>query len=111
MIILLETFVMDKLKSILMLSHKNDYIGEGVSQLEHFILAAQYAEDEHPNDNQLIVAAFLHDIGHQPDCDGKDRMVDENGQILGIQNHETVGENYLRKMGFPERVCNLVGIN
>jgi putative nucleotidyltransferase with HDIG domain len=100
---------MDKLISILKFSHENNYIGENVSQLEHFILAAQYAEDEYPLDTELIVAAFLHDIGHQPDCHGKDTMVDENGQTLGIHGHEIIGENYLRTMGFPERVCKLVG--
>ena len=100
---------MDKLINILKLFHENNYIGEDVSQLEHFVLAAQYAEDEYPSDKELIVAAFLHDIGHQPDCHGKDTMVDENGQNLGVQNHETIGENYLRDMGFSERVCKLVG--
>lgn len=100
---------MDKLISILECSHRNNYIGEDVSQLEHSILAAQYAEDEYPSDTELIVAAFLHDIGHQPDCYGKDMMIDENGQSLGIHDHEIIGENYLRTMGFPERVCKLVG--
>ena len=41
----------------------DDYIGEPVSQLEHTGQSAQLAERE-GYDEQVILAAFLHDIGH-----------------------------------------------
>ncbi|MFN8688471.1 MAG: phosphohydrolase, partial [Cyclobacteriaceae bacterium] len=40
-----------------------DYIGEPVSQLEHMSQSAQLAIDE-GYDDETILAAFFHDIGH-----------------------------------------------
>ena len=40
-----------------------DYIGEPVSQLEHMSQAALLAEEE-GYDDEVILAAFFHDIGH-----------------------------------------------
>jgi HD superfamily phosphodiesterase len=41
-----------------------DYIGEPVSVLDHSLQAAALARDRHPLDQDLIIAALLHDIGH-----------------------------------------------
>lgn len=32
-----------------------------------------------------------------------------NGTNLGRTSHETIGETYLRNLGFPDKVCVLVG--
>ena len=40
-----------------------DYIGEPVSQLEHMSQAAALAEEE-GYDDEVVLAAFFHDIGH-----------------------------------------------
>ncbi|MEO6639264.1 MAG: phosphohydrolase, partial [Ginsengibacter sp.] len=40
-----------------------DYIGEPVSQIEHMCQCAQLAEKE-DYDEEVILAAFFHDIGH-----------------------------------------------
>jgi predicted HD phosphohydrolase len=40
-----------------------DYIGEPVSQLEHMCQAAELAEEE-GYDDEVVLAAFFHDIGH-----------------------------------------------
>ncbi|HEY9196248.1 MAG TPA: phosphohydrolase, partial [Mucilaginibacter sp.] len=40
-----------------------DYIGEPVSQLEHMSQAAALAQAE-GQDDEVILAAFFHDIGH-----------------------------------------------
>src|ERR1700754_308115 len=40
-----------------------EYAGEKVSQLEHMMQAAQLAEEE-GYDEEVVLAAFLHDIGH-----------------------------------------------
>jgi len=41
----------------------NEYAGEKVTQLEHMAQAAQLAEEQ-GFDEEVILAAFLHDIGH-----------------------------------------------
>lgn len=80
-----------------------DYIGEPVSQLEHMSQAAQLAIQE-GFDDEVILAAFFHDIGHL--CDAKNATNDMGG--YGIRQHEKVGADYLREKGFPERVALLV---
>ncbi|MGY4535261.1 phosphonate degradation associated HDIG domain protein [Pseudomonas sp. TE3786] len=80
-----------------------DYIGEAISQLEHMAQAAKLAEQEGADD-ELVLAAFLHDVGHfcQP-LQTHTRMA-ENGR----QGHEQVGAHWLRSLGFPQRLCDLV---
>ena len=79
-----------------------DYIGEPVSQLEHMsqsaILAAQQGFDE-----EVILAAFFHDIGHFLSSTQTQSM-----DGYGVMSHEKVGADYLRSKGFPERVAKLV---
>jgi 2-amino-1-hydroxyethylphosphonate dioxygenase (glycine-forming) len=81
----------------------NDYIGEPVSQVEHMSQAAQLAIDE-GFDDEVVLAAFFHDIGHL--CVAKNSENDLNG--FGIKNHEKVGADFLRELGFSERVTSLV---
>ena len=80
-----------------------DYIGEPVSQLEHMSQAAALAEAE-GCDDEVILAAFFHDIGHLCDDEGEAESMDGMGNV----DHEILGSNYLRKMGFSERVSALV---
>jgi phosphonate degradation associated HDIG domain protein len=80
-----------------------DYIGEPVSQLEHMSQAAQLAMLEGADD-EVVLAAFFHDIGHL--CVAKNAANDMGG--YGIKQHEKVGADYLRKKGFPERIALLV---
>jgi phosphonate degradation associated HDIG domain protein len=80
-----------------------DYIGEPVSQIEHMGQAAQLAMAE-GYDDEVTLAAFFHDIGHL--CVAKMETNDLNG--LGIRNHERVGADYLRTLGFPEKIAALV---
>ena len=41
----------------------NEYAGEKISQLEHMVQAAQLAKQA-GYDDEIVLAAFLHDIGH-----------------------------------------------
>ncbi|UVJ43815.1 HD domain-containing protein [Pseudomonas sp. LS1212] len=78
-----------------------DYIGEPVSQLEHMSQAAQLALAE-GYDDEVVLAAFFHDIGHI--CES-----DEGGMGgYGVVSHERVGADYLRRCGFSERMVRLV---
>lgn len=81
----------------------DDYIGESVSQIEHASQGAQLAEKE-GFDDEVILAAFFHDIGHI--CAKKDPKNDMGG--YGMLRHERVGANYLRKRGFSEKIAKLI---
>lgn len=80
-----------------------DYIGEPVSQLEHMSQSAQLAMEE-GYDDEVVLAAFFHDIGHI--CVMQNEANNMGG--FGIKSHEKIGADYLRSMGFPERVSKLV---
>ncbi|PYI10306.1 hypothetical protein BO78DRAFT_455209 [Aspergillus sclerotiicarbonarius CBS 121057] len=96
---------------------QGDYIGESISQLEHCLQAAHQAQKaDAPQD--LILAALLHDIGQIIPLDSTKeiRMNLKNsstGDGTGTENvgrigHETIGAEYLRSLGFSDRVCRLV---
>lgn len=78
-----------------------DYIGEPVSQIEHMSQAAQLAMAE-GFDDEVVLAAFFHDIGHLCGQGG------ENMDGYGIVSHERLGADYLRRAGFSERMAKLV---
>ena len=78
-----------------------DYIGEPVSQIEHMSQAAQLAMAEGVDD-EVILAAFFHDIGHLCGQGG------ENMGGYGVVSHERLGADYLRRAGFSERLARLV---
>ncbi len=78
-----------------------DYIGEPVSQIEHMSQAAQWAMAE-GYDDEVVLAAFFHDIGHLCGHGG------ENMGGYGAVSHERLGADYLRRAGFSERMAKLV---
>ena len=82
-----------------------DYIGEAISQIEHAAQAAELAEEE-GFDEEIILGALFHDIGHI--CVNETQYQDMGG--FGNQEHEKVGAEFLRQKGFSERVIQ-VGAN
>ena len=78
-----------------------DYIGEPVSQIEHMSQAAQLAMAE-GYDDEVVLAAFFHDIGHLCGQGG------DNMGGYGVVSHERLGADYLRRAGFSERMAKLV---
>ena len=80
-----------------------EYDGEPVSHLEHMAQAAQLAIEEN-FDDEVVLAAFLHDIGHIAAL----RSTESNMGGFGITHHEKAGAEFLRKRGFPEKICQLV---
>jgi len=80
-----------------------DYIGEPVSQLEHMSQAAALAQTE-GYDEEVILAAFFHDIGHLCATDGEVESMDGMGNV----DHEKLGADYLLNLGFSERLASLV---
>jgi phosphonate degradation associated HDIG domain protein len=81
----------------------SEYAGERVSQLEHMVQAAQLAEQQ-GYDEEVILAAFLHDIGHICVSAQGDNEMDG----FGIVDHESVGADFLKKKGFSKKLIRLV---
>lgn len=79
------------------------YFGEAVSKLEHALQCAWQASVAGA-DEELILAALLHDIGH---------LIDDEGTVrdkrVGVVNHDETGARWLLERGFSERVARLVG--
>ena len=80
-----------------------EYAGEKVSQLEHMVQAAQLAEEQ-GFDDEVILAAFLHDIGHISEA----ASADNGMEGFGIKDHEELGAEFLREKGFSRKVARLV---
>jgi 2-amino-1-hydroxyethylphosphonate dioxygenase (glycine-forming) len=80
-----------------------DYIGEPVSQIEHMSQAAQLAIDE-GYDDEVVLAAFFHDIGHICVMSASENTMGG----FGVRSHEKIGADYLREKGFSERLAGLV---
>jgi len=81
----------------------SEYAGEKVSQLEHMVQAAQLAESA-SFDEEVILAAFLHDIGHIAEEATGENEMDE----YGIKDHEALGAQYLSENGFSSKISRLV---
>ncbi|HEV3414334.1 MAG TPA: HD domain-containing protein [Puia sp.] len=87
-----------------------EYAGEKVSQLEHMAQAAQLAEAQ-GYDEEVVLAAFLHDIGHiSAAARGDGAMSASRGEMdgFGIMDHEELGAEFLREKGFSKKVTRLV---
>lgn len=87
-----------------------EYSGEKVSQLEHMVQAAQLAEEE-GYDEEVVLAAFLHDIGHISEAaTGENETVSDSRRMegFGIKDHEAIGADFLRGKGFSKKIARLV---
>jgi phosphonate degradation associated HDIG domain protein len=97
------TFIADEIIELYSHHGGEEYAGEKVTQLEHMVQAAQLAEQQ-GYDEEVILAAFLHDIGHICEAAHGDNEMDG----FGIKDHEDAGAEFLRKRGFSERLIVLV---
>jgi phosphonate degradation associated HDIG domain protein len=82
----------------------SEYGGEAVTQLEHALQSAWQAEQEQAPAS-LIVAAFLHDVGHllhELPTDAPDRGIDDA--------HENSAGNYLKEL-FPPAVLEPIRLH
>ncbi len=115
-----------------------NYIGEGITQLQHATQAALLAEREGFT-KPVILAAFLHDVGHlvhygrvkevkndknaslfsrirlRPN-ENVEPVLEDNCEIspqhsmgkYGVMNHEKIGCSFLRSYRFPFVTCDMV---
>ncbi|KAG2236992.1 hypothetical protein BDF21DRAFT_407214 [Thamnidium elegans] len=117
--------IVDAIFKVLIDGSKQDYIGEKISQLEHSLQAASSALDANA-DEETVLAALLHDIGQfatsanqkQMLCDASDLDILDPTALssdkpkkqisVGVTGHERIGAEYLRNLGFSEKICILV---
>lgn len=79
----------------------NELYGEGCTQTSHAVQGGLLAQAQ-GLDDALVIAAFLHDIGHLYPL-SLDKTHEKMGDY-GIQAHDKWGEQFLRERGFSERV-------
>lgn len=89
--------IVDEIFSLYERHGNADYIGEPVSQLEHMCQAAELAEED-GYDDEVVLAAFFHDIGHL--CEFI--MPVELMEGVGVLDHESIGQEYLVKKAFQK---------
>jgi predicted HD phosphohydrolase len=92
----------DYLLSILEAAVDEEYIGEPVSQQQHALQCA-YLAFTSGADEETILAALFHDIGHL--CPNEEAG---NMGVYGTMGHEVVGANFLHFHGLSQTVCELV---
>src|SRR5580704_16797605 len=80
-----------------------EYAGEKVTQLEHMVQAAQLAAEQ-GYDEEVVLADFLHDVGHICEQGHGDNEMGE----FGIKDHEEIGADFLKVHGFSKKVVRLV---
>ncbi|GAB2791677.1 HD domain-containing protein [Rhabdobacter roseus] len=82
---------------------REPYYGEEVSQFEHAAQAAELARRD-GYDEEVQLAAFLHDIGHMlPVTDPADLM-----EEYGRRDHESAASDWLQERGFSQKVGTLI---
>jgi 2-amino-1-hydroxyethylphosphonate dioxygenase (glycine-forming) len=97
------TQITDEIMGFYRLHGGEEYAGEKVTQLEHMVQAAQLA-GEQGYDEEVVLAAFLHDIGHICEAGHGDNEMDG----FGIKDHEEIGAGFLKSRGFSKKVVRLV---
>ncbi|PIA19034.1 hypothetical protein COEREDRAFT_69732 [Coemansia reversa NRRL 1564] len=111
----------DSVFQLLQNGSKQVYIGEEISQLEHALQAAFHATQQNA-DEETVLAALLHDIGQFCPAKELQRMLVEdlgnqvfetnkgidNDVSVGVMGHERLGAEYLCKLGFSKKICELV---
>jgi 2-amino-1-hydroxyethylphosphonate dioxygenase (glycine-forming) len=94
--------IVDEIFSLYERYGEADYIGEPVSQLEHMCQSAMLAEAE-GYDEEVILGAFFHDIGHLVEH----LMPVQHMDDYGVADHEQLAGDFLREKGFSEKIAKL----
>jgi phosphonate degradation associated HDIG domain protein len=81
----------------------DEQYGEDITQQEHALQSALLAQQEGYED-EVIIAALLHDLGHLIIDNASGQMEDN----LGMKNHEGIGAKYLKQRGFSDLVYQLI---
>jgi len=90
--------VVQKVMDLLATAGHGVYFGEQVTQLEHALQCAALARAAGA-DEEAILAALLHDIGH---------LLGVPEGPVGVIEHDEIGRNWLLERGFSKRLAALV---
>lgn len=97
-------FSLDEIAALYAAKGHRMYSGEPVTQLQHALQSAQLAENNGASD-ELIVAAFLHDVGHLINDQG------ETPTLRGVDDrHEYIALRFLRDL-FGEAVLQPIRLH
>ncbi len=95
---------LDRIEDIFIRRGAQSYLGEQVTMAEHMLQCAELARNDGAQD-ELIVAALLHDIGHYSGEFAEDAIEQ------GINNfHENSGSQLLRGL-FPQLVVDCIRLH
>jgi 2-amino-1-hydroxyethylphosphonate dioxygenase (glycine-forming) len=95
--------IADEIIHLYTLYGEEEYSGEKVSQLEHMVQAAQLARAQ-GYDDEVVLAAFLHDVGHIAEKHTETNSMSS----YGIKDHEAIGAAFLSSRGFSSTLTKLV---
>lgn len=95
--------VTNEILDLMTRSGGEQYFGEAVSKLEHAEQCAWQAR-EAGADEELVLAALLHDIGHLIESE-----LAQRDPRVGVINHDDLGAAWLLERGFSRRFARLVG--
>ncbi len=98
----------DKAEPILHLFRTYGHIiyGEHCSVLSHSVQAGWIAKEK-GHDEELVLAAFLHDIGHLVPFENSELDFKRLGEF-GIEAHDLWGAKFLERSGFSQRIIATV---
>lgn len=85
------------------LANETNYIGEPVSQLQHALQCAYFAEQA-GHSEEVILACLFHDIGHFACNLAQFKMAE-----LGIIYHEWISAKLVYDLGFSKIIALLIG--
>ncbi len=81
----------------------HEYAGEKISQVEHMLQAAQLAEKQN-EEEEIVLAALFHDIGHLIIPEAEEEKMGNYGTI----DHELIGSRYILGKGFSSKIASLI---
>ena len=99
--------VLDKIFNYYKKYGEKDYIGEEITQNEHMIQGAMFAErDGKPL--EVVLALFLHDILNSGSVNNIKKVNTDRMGEFGACSHEKKGRCFLERMGVPYPIPQLV---
>jgi 2-amino-1-hydroxyethylphosphonate dioxygenase (glycine-forming) len=95
--------VSKKIKNLIEKYGSNDYIGENISQKEHYLQCAMLAEKDNC-EKEVIIGALLHDIGHLISIENNLEQIG----VYGAKNHEKIGYDFAINYNLGKKIAHLI---